>query len=207
MRWRPVKTTRLEKDSKLVAAIAVLMATGLTSVSCAKDEKSITPREGRNHVVEFVKSTTPQTTAKGWWPRNGVASPGSCSLGSGQDGASYDYDLVAPRGTDLIGDAHLVADYWKSLGMTVRIVNESTSPTVFAEGGPVLRAMFETDASDDRYRVGAVAPCAPGDAMSLVKEDEAERKNGKVFPGDEGVVPQKDPRDRPAFPGEATSAP
>lgn len=100
-----------------------------------------------------------------------------------------------------------MGEHWKSLGMTVRIEGPPQSPAVFAEGGPVLRASFDTDASDDLYRVGAVAPRAPGDAVALLKEDEAERKSGKTFAGDEGVVSREDPRDRPAFPGEGTSGP
>lgn len=199
-----MKTTRFRKGSKLVAAIAVLMGTGLTCASCAKEEKTMTPREGRDQVVDFVKNTTAQTAARGWWPRNGVAEAGTCSLEEGQQSASYDYDLASPRGTDPTGDAQLVADYWKTLGMSVRIVNPSTSPTVFAEGGPVLRAMFETDASDDLYRVGAVAPCALGEADVLSAEDDAARQRGEVFPGDEGVVSKKDPRDRPLVPSDGT---
>jgi hypothetical protein len=202
-----VKTTRLEKGSKLVAAIAVLMATGLTSVSCANEDPTMTPREGRDQVVEFVKATTAQTTAKGWWPRNGVAAPGACSLDKGHEGANYDYYLAAPRGTDHAGKARLVADYWKTLGMNVRIVGPTESPAVLGEGGPVLRAMFETDGPDNLYLMVGVAPCAPGDAVALNNEDEAERKSGKSLPGDEGIVLRKDPRDRPAFQGEATSAP
>ncbi len=202
-----METTRFRQVRRLVAVIAVLMATVLTSASCAKEETKMTPREGRDQVVEFVKNTTVKTDIKGWLPRSGVAAPGSCSLGGGREGASYGYDLSAPRGTDHAGDARMVADYWESLGMTVRIAGPSESPTVFAEGGPVLRATFDTDASDEMYRVGAVAPCAPGDAVTLIKEDEAERKNGKIFPGDEGVVPREDPRDRPLVPTTGTSGP
>lgn len=200
-------TTRLGQGRRIAASIAVLTAAGLSSVSCAQEEEKMTPQEGRDRMVEFVKSTTAQTHLPGWSPRDGVATPGSCALGEGRTGAGYNYGLEAPRGADRTGDARLVADYWESLGMTVRIVNQSTSPTVFAEGGLVLRATFDTDASDGRYRVGAVAPCAPGDAVALLKEDEAQRKNGKVFPGDEGVVPKADPRDRPLVPGGGTPGP
>lgn len=77
--------------------------------------------------------------------------------------------------------------------MTVRTVNPTTHPTVLAEGGPVLRASFDTHAADNSYRVGATAPCSPGDAVALNDEDEAQRNQGKVLPGDDGIVVREDP--------------
>ncbi len=188
----------------LTAATAVLMM-GMTMTACAEKgpnstmsddatpEETISAREGRDRVVELVINTTKQLDVTGWWPRNGVAGAQECSLGKGEKGASYGYDHWAPQGTDHIEDAKRVAEYWKSLGMTVRTVNPTTHPTVFAEGGPVLRAEFDTDASDKSYSVGATAPCSPGDAYELNVEDQAERDQGKVLPGDEGVVVREDP--------------
>ncbi|MET4097379.1 hypothetical protein [Arthrobacter sp. UYCu712] len=156
-------------------------------------ETTITAREGRDRVVDFVINTTKQLDVTGWWPRNGVAGAQECSLGNGEEGASYGYDHWAPQGTDHIEDAKRVAEYWKSLGMTVRTVNPTTHPTVFAEGGPVLRAEFDSDASDKSYSIGATAPCSSGDAVALNDEDEADRNQGKVLPGDEGIVVREDP--------------
>ncbi|WP_156507298.1 hypothetical protein [Arthrobacter sp. OY3WO11] len=155
----------------------------------------MTAREGRDRVVELVMNTTKQLKVTGWWPRNGVAWAQECSLGEGEgeEGASYGYDRWAPQGTEHIEDAKRVAEYWESLGMTVRTVNPTTHPTVFAEGGPVLRASFDTDASDKSYSIGATAPCSPGEAVALNDEDEAERNQGKVLPGDEGIVVREDP--------------
>ena len=156
-------------------------------------ENAVSAREGRDRAVELVINTTKQLDATGWWPRNGVAWAQECSLGSGEKGASYGYDRWAPQGTNHVEDAKRVAEYWKSLGMTVRTVNPTTHPTVFAEGGPVLRAEFDTEASDKSYSIGATAPCSPGDAYELNVEDQAERDQGKVLPGDEGVVVREDP--------------
>ncbi|MET3904811.1 hypothetical protein ABIE35_003394 [Paenarthrobacter sp. 4246] len=183
----------------LMAVTAVLMM-GMTITACAEKEpnatmsdkatpeKTISAREGRDRAVELVVNTTKQLDVTGWWPRNGVAWAQECSLGSGEKGASYGYDRWAPQGTNHVEDAKRVAEYWKSLGMTVRTVNPTTHPTVFAEGGPVVRAEFDTDASDKSYSIGATAPCSLGDAVTLNDEDEAERKQGKVLPGDEGLV-------------------
>jgi hypothetical protein len=188
----------------LAAATAVLMM-GMTITACAEkepenttsektaSEQTMPAREGRDRVVELVINTTKQLDVTGWWPRNGVAWAQECSPGEGEEGASYGYDRWAPQGTAHIEDAKRVAEYWESLGMTVRTVNPTTHPTVFAEGGPVLRAEFDTDASDKSYSIGATAPCSPGDAVSLNDEDEAERNQGKVLPGDEGIVIREDP--------------
>ncbi|WP_416404893.1 hypothetical protein [Arthrobacter sp. LFS091] len=159
----------------------------------ATPEETISAREGRDRVVELVINTTKQLDVTGWWPRNGVAGAQECYLGKGEKGASYGYDHWAPQGTNHIEDAKRVAEYWKSLGMTVRTVNPTTHPTVYGEGGPVLRASFDTDRLREYYDVGAVAPCSPGDAVTLNDEDETERKQGKVLPGDEGVVVREDP--------------
>lgn len=43
--------------------------------------------------------------------------------------------VAEPQETEHVEDAKRVAEYWKSLGMTVRTVNPTTHPTVFAEGG------------------------------------------------------------------------
>ncbi|WP_434992298.1 hypothetical protein [Arthrobacter sp. Ld5] len=188
----------------LTAATAVLMM-GITMVACVEKEpvntmsdktmpeKTISAREGRDRTVELVINTTKQLDVTGWWPRIGVAWAQECSLGGGEKGASYSYDHWAPQGTDHIEDAKRVAEYWESLGMTVRTVNPTTHPVVFAEGGPVARAEFDTDASEKSYSVGVTALCSPGEAFALNDEDEAERDRGKVLPGDEGIVVQEDP--------------
>ncbi|WP_434993124.1 hypothetical protein [Arthrobacter sp. Ld5] len=189
---------------KVLTVTAVFMM-GMTMAACAENEpgtmtsgvatteQTISAREGRDRVVELVIDTTQQLDATGWWPRNGVAWAQECSNEPGNESASYSYDRWAPQGTDHIEDAKRVAEYWESLGMTVRTVNGSTSPTLFAEGGPVARAEFDTHASDKSYSVGATAPCSPGDAFALNDEDEAERNQGRVLPGDEGLVIQEDP--------------
>ncbi|AZZ56211.1 hypothetical protein C7V51_10185 [Rathayibacter iranicus] len=99
---------------------------------------------------------------------------------------------------DFEGDARKVAAYWQSLGMSVRITDSTPRPTVYAEGGPVLRASFMTGTTDDSYRIGAVAPCAPGDAVGILREDNAQRDAGVMLPGDEGVVPKPSSRQKSA---------
>ncbi|WP_158286119.1 hypothetical protein [Rathayibacter tanaceti] len=154
-------------------------------------------REGRDEVVRLVIETTKQLDLEGWWPRNGEAAPDVCSRADGQEGASYSYERWAPRGTDFAGDARKVAAYWESLGMSVRIADSTPWPSVYAEGGPVLRAAFDTSAADDSYQIVAVAPCAEGDYYDLLLEDNAQRAAGEVLPGDEGVRVKPDPDEMP----------
>ena len=160
-------------------------------------EEAISAREGRDRVVELVFNTAEQLDVSGWWPRNGVASAQECtpksSGGLEHATSSYSYDRWAPQGTDHIEDAKRVAEYWESLGMSVRTINPTKDPVVFGEGGPVARAEFDTDAPEKSYSIGATAPCSSGDAFTLNEEDSAERDQGKVLPGDEGLVLQEEP--------------
>ncbi|WP_153038855.1 hypothetical protein [Rathayibacter tanaceti] len=153
----------------------------------------------------MVIETTKQLDLEGWWPRNGVAGPDGCTRNGGKKGASYSYEQWAPRGTDFAGDARKVAAYWESLGMSVRIADSTPWPSVYAEGGPVLRAAFDTSAADDSYQIVAVAPCAEGDYHDLLLEDNAQRAAGEVLPGDEGVRVKPDPRETPPQAGPTPS--
>lgn len=196
-----------KKHMRTLTAALVGLVMGMTVSACAEKEpnttmsetttpeQTVSAREGRDRVVELVINTTKQLDVTGWWPRNGVAGAQECAFGKGVEGANYSYDHWAPQGTEHVKDAQRVAEYWESLGMTVRTVNPTTHPVVFAEGGPVLRAEFDTDAADQSYSIGATAPCSPGDAWELNVEDQAERDQGNVLPGDEGVIPKPDPRD------------
>ncbi|PPH21629.1 hypothetical protein C5D47_08715 [Rathayibacter toxicus] len=89
--------------------------------------------------------------------------------------------------------------------MSVRVTNTTPYPTVYGEGGPVLRASFVTAAADDMYNLGAVMPCIPGDRVELNKADQRRRDAGEVLPGDEGAPGLHDPRREPLTP--ATSSP
>lgn len=155
-------------------------------------------REGRDRVVEFVRNSAERLEIEGWWPRNGAAGPDVCGLGDGLTGASYSYDWWAPAGTEVEGDARKVADSWESLGMTGRVTDSTPRPPVYGAGGPVLRATFVTGAVEEMDMIGAEMPCVPGDVEALLFEDEAQRADGVVLPGDEGIVLQ--PRENQMMP-------
>lgn len=93
-----------------------------------------------------------------------------------------------PRGelAFLRGELEEMSEYWESLGMSVRIVDEDVaSPRVYGIGGPVQRTSFNTNAAGESYRLGATAPCSEGDDIA-VKRDAIDRRNqGETLPGDE----------------------
>jgi len=167
----------------LLVAFAMTVCAGCTS------EAEIGAREGRDRVVKLVVDTAGLLGGEAWNARKGAAWAEGCSLGGEVKGAHYSFDLWAPRGERGIEDARRVAAYWKTLGMNVW-VTDTPYPTVFGEGGPALRASFMTGAPDNAYNVGAVAPCAPGDAFELNNRDDAARDRGHALPGDEFLVPE-----------------
>lgn len=145
-------------------------------------------REGRDRVVQLVQDTSQQLEVTGWWSR-GTASASPCE-GDPNNSAQYSYDYWAPQGGDRLKDAKLVAAYWESLGMSVYITGEDGEwPTVYGSGGPVLRADFDTGAVEKSYRMGAIAPCSPGDDVVFNEEDDNARDRGEVLPGDDVMVP------------------
>lgn len=199
---------RRRRGGLRVGALVMVMVTGLMSACAEKGANPVntmSPREGRDKVVELVIDTTKQLDIQGWWPRAGAASPDVCSLAGGAEGASYSYSREAPEGTDFLEDARKVAAYWESLGMSARVAYSTPRPAVYGEGGPVLRASFDTGAAAGTYRVGAVARCSPGYAAGILREDNAQRKAGAVLPGDEGIVEKPSSRQNSATPSPSPS--
>ena len=148
-------------------------------------------------MVELVFNTAEQVDVTGWWPRNGAAWAQECtpesSHGRGDATANYSYDCWTPRGTDHIGDGEARRCVLGVPGHERAHRESDNTPDRLPEGGPVLRAVFDTAAADQSCSVGATAPCSPGDAFTL-NEDSAERDQGKVLPGDEGLVLQDPPQ-------------
>src|SRR5699024_3043790 len=163
----------------------LLLATGCTAAS--NQESVMDVIEQRDVVVSFVVDTTEQLTAGNWEANTGTASPQGCTMDNGEEGAAYTFKLWSTeRSDDPDSDVQLVVDYWESLGTSTRVTDHGGNPVVYGTGGPVLRASFNT-ASGEFYRIGAVAPCTPGDATQLKREAKEGRRNGERFPGDEYV--------------------
>ncbi|PPI47685.1 hypothetical protein [Rathayibacter iranicus] len=204
-----MKTERREPSLvPLLVITAVLLAGALiTTVSShpPTEENPMTPQEGRTTIVDIIVNTSHKLDVRGWWPRSGAAAPSTCTLPDKTQGASYDFDLWAPRerqgeneelrAEQRERDAQIVADYWTELGMTTRIAATPTRfPTVYATGGPIRSASFDTGAGDHDYRIGIEGHCSVGNAADLLEEDAARRAAGEILPGDEGLLEWDDPR-------------
>ncbi|HEY4577117.1 MAG TPA: hypothetical protein VIG67_04610 [Yaniella sp.] len=164
------------------------MVTGCTSTSEETVNATYTIEQARQDPIEVVTETTELLAAEGWSSKAGGPWPGECSLGGGEDGAYYAYTVYSDdRSEDLHADVYVVAEHWESLGMDVNIVEEGVvSPRVYATGGPVRKASFNTnDPGSGRYRVGATSWCAPGNALELGLEENERRAQREVIPGDD----------------------
>lgn len=80
---------------------------------------------------------------------------------------TYGYGAPAPD-SDRGADAQIIADYWKSLGMQVRVVDTPVY-VVYASGGPVAGLSFSTAPGD--YYIAGTSLCVPGDAADLREQD------------------------------------
>lgn len=175
-RWRFVPTS---------VAVVLLCACG--------DSASVSPEENRLGVVEFVKGSAAVVPGDGWSTIEGSPRADRCGLGWGSKGARFAYTYWARPGADVDGDAQRVAEYWRSLGMSVRVTDSTSWPTVYGEGGPVQRASFDTSSPwNDRYTIGAVSWCQPGDWAELNRSYRRRAQEGEVQPGDEPRMSDED---------------
>lgn len=148
----------------------------------------MTPDEARDAVVKFVVDTSEQVDAENWSADTGAATPQECTLENGDEGAAYQFRLWSTdRSSDAKVEAERIVEYWESLGVQTRVADHGGHPVVYGTGGPIVRASFDTDAADESYSIGAVAPCAPGNAADLKRQANAQRAEGERIPGDEYV--------------------
>lgn len=179
-----------------LSVIVVTVAAVLMS-SCSEGA-SVAPEDNRRGVVEFVRASAAAVPAEGWSTREGAPRASVCELDWGQKGARFVYNYWAFPNSDFSGDAQRVAEYWRSLGMSVRVTDSTPWPTVYGEGGPVLRASFDTSSSwDGRYSLGAVSRCEPGDSDELNRSYQRRLAEGEVQPGDEPSMSQEDRKWKP----------
>ncbi len=125
----------------------------------------MTPHEARDQLVNTIHDTAALMDVKGW-NEDGAPSVGSCDDGAG---VNWGYGYGAPQqDRDLLADAEVVADYWTSLGMSVR-TNTDHEPAVFATGGPVQGLRLATGPGD--YYIVGTSLCVPGDANQTIDEE------------------------------------
>lgn len=176
------------RTAAAVLFCVVAMVTGCTSSPEETTSATYTVEEARQDPIDVVTETTDLLPVQGWSSKAGGPWPGPCSLHDGEQGAHYEFTLYSEdRSQDLHADAQLVAEHWESLGMDVRTIQEGVaSPRIYATGGPVRRASFNTnDPGSGRYRVGATSWCAPGDGLELGLVENDRREQREAIPGDD----------------------
>ncbi len=144
--------------------IAVLAVTGGLLTACQPGE-TMTPHEARDQLVTTIEDTGALLDVPGW-KRDFSPRIQECDGGNGVK-YGYSYSSPPPDG-DHLADANTVADYWDSLGMTVRI-DTSSDPVVFATGGPVTGLSFGT--GPGLYYIAGSSLCVPGNANDLIDEE------------------------------------
>ena len=118
----------------------------------------MTFEEARDTLVATIRDTAALIDGPDWAETSEPAAQ-ECAAG-GARGTKYGYTYSAPRpDRDRLADVEKVAEYWKSLGMDVRILPER--PAVYGAGGPVQNISFSTDPGD--YGIAATSLCGLGD--------------------------------------------
>lgn len=148
------------KPLRTVGVLIALIATA--SLAGCVQEEEMTPGEARSSLIQITQDTAALLDVVGW-ERHGDATVGPCG-----DGVNWAYVESAPVPDSApLDDAKTVADYWESLGITVRI-NTEKSPVVFGSGGPVTAISF--GAGPNTYNIAGTSACAPGDFRSILRE-------------------------------------
>lgn len=127
----------------------------------------MTTDQARDALVTTIENSASKIDVVGW-NRDSAAEVGNCGSHRGER-VNYMYGYGAPApDNDRAADALIIADYWRSLGMQVRVV-ESPAYVVYATGGPVQGLSFSTAPGD--YYIAGTSLCVPGDADEIRKQD------------------------------------
>lgn len=147
---------------------ALVLISPITLAGCAQSkEDSMTPAEARDALVSTIEDSAAQLNVAGWH-RDHAPEVGDCGNQQGQRvNYSYGYGAPAPD-SDRGADAKVIADYWRSLGMQVRVV-DTPLYVVYASGGTVAGLSFSTAPGD--YYIAGTSLCVPGDAKAIRDQD------------------------------------
>ncbi len=156
-----------------VTTVAVALTTMMLSGCTQSKGETMTPHEARDALVSTITDSAALLNITGWAATGPEG--GNCGATAGTD-VNYNYVYGAPQpGSDHNhdADAKKIADYWTSLGMTVRtVINPEGDPVVYGTGGPVDGLRFVT-AAPGNYFFGGTSLCVPGNADELRPEQSA----------------------------------
>lgn len=157
-------------SERVVRAFATTMIASLMLVmpACSMTgEDEMNPSQARDALTGTVEDSAAQLDVDGWVSSH-APEVGDCGAQSGERvNYSFTYGAPAPD-DDHESAARTMADYWRSLGMQVRVV-ESPSYVVYGSGGPVEGLTFSTGPGN--YFIAGESLCVPGDADEIRKQD------------------------------------
>jgi hypothetical protein len=143
-----------------LALVSAAVAVGvLSGCSSPEGEVPVNAETAREQLVAVMNDTADHLGIDGWEPVSGEPRASSCD-----DGAKFAYAIAVDPRPEHLQDAQRVYDYWTSLGMEVRLVEEP-APTVFASGGTVRGLTFQT--APGLYAVTGTSLCGEGDPREL----------------------------------------
>lgn len=152
-------------SSRCVVLSVTVFVASLQLTSCVAASQAATDvKAARDSLVATVENSAAQLDVAGW-SQSHAPEVGDCgSTGGERANYSFTYGAPAPS-SDRAADARKVADYWRSLGMQVRLV-ESPDFVVYGSGGPSrdslsLPARATTSSPESRFASRATPPsCA-----------------------------------------------
>lgn len=142
-----------------------LIGIALMAAGCGGEtEAKMSPDGARDALVAAIENTAAQLDVEQWNPDRSPE-PGNCGERRGElVNFTYGYGAPSP-GEGFEADAQIVADYWRSLGMQVRVVDDPVY-SVYATGGPVGGLSFSTAPGD--YYISGTSLCVEGDADTIL---------------------------------------
>ena len=160
-----MRSRRLARVPALAGALTMMACITVLTGCAAQEENDMSPQDARDGLTAVVHDTAALLDGLQWKVLSGP-SVEACSV-DGADGARYVYAYAAEPGADHAAAGQTVADYWKSLGLTVRTVTDP-AVSVYADGGPVSSLSFHTEPG--LYGITGTSVCVPGDADQLRDE-------------------------------------
>ncbi|KEP76072.1 hypothetical protein HR12_10605 [Microbacterium sp. SUBG005] len=159
---------RTERLFARTLLIAVLSGSLMMLAACTTSkEATMSPSEARDTLIRTIQDTAAQLEVQGW-NRDGAAEVGNCGAQRGER-VNYTYGYGAPApDSDHAADARTVADYWRSIGMQVRVVDTPVH-VVYGTGGPTEGLSFST--APGNYYIAGESLCVPGDVDEIRKQD------------------------------------
>lgn len=140
--------------------LACILPFGLTACDGA-DAKQQSSEEVEEQLVTTMVRTGERLPTREWQPQSGRPAPEPC----GEKGkAQFSWSLIAEPDESHLTDAETVRDYWRSLGMNVRLVKDPV-PTVYARGGGFTSMSFSP--APGLYHLSGTSLCFSGDSAEL----------------------------------------